>query len=308
MDNEMNSIIKLLTIISNSDGITIRELNAITGIPMEFIKRDLEYISSNNELYFFDLYTDDETGQSSDCYMDIKWRIDDFPEGVRVLSLNSIEKYLFKTMVSHGVASYDGFLGISTKSAYGIEDYKYKICQITLSIKSRRRLNVKYRSMDGVIHDFIIEPLGTVFYEFDNMLYVLGQYNGEIATYRLDRMISIKETRESFTPLKGFEIGEYLKSSWGMEQGEEVKVKVKFIKTGNVLYRVKRDLECRKNKKLVEYSDCIIYEDIVTGINSFKRWLRAYGGAAIVLEPEELKNQMISSAKQCLKYYLEEED
>lgn len=304
MNDDMNCIAKLLTIIANSPETTIRELNRMTNIPMEVIKKDLEYISSNHEMYFIDLIPNDE---SSCSYMDIKWRIDNLPDDVRVLSLNSIEKYLYKTIVGRGIVSYDEFLGIITKSAYEIENYNYKLCQIIMAISNKRQLNVKYKNMAGIIQNFIMEPLAVVFYEFDDILYVLGQNNGNIITYRLDRILSIKETKGCFVPMKGFEVGKYMECIWGMEHGEAVKVKVKFIKTGNVPYKVKRDLKCRKNKKLTESKDSIIYEDTIIGINSFKRWLRTYGSAAIVLEPLELKEQMINSARQCLGYYMEED-
>ncbi|MDP4091062.1 MAG: WYL domain-containing protein, partial [Bacillota bacterium] len=124
-----------------------------------------------------------------------------------------------------------------------------------------------------------------------------------VIAYRLDRILHIKETQDNFSPIAGFNIDDYLANMWGMEQGEPFKVKVKFMKVGNVAYKIRRDLECRKNKKLTEYEDHIVYEDTVVGINNFKSWLRTYGGAAVVLEPKELREQMIESAKRCLEYY-----
>lgn len=307
MNNDMNIIARLLTIIANSGGITIRELNSITNIPAEVIKRELEYISSNRELYFIDLYPDDNYDETSQSCMDIKWRIDGFPEDKRVLSLNPLEKYLYKAIIDHEMVSYDGFLGIYTKSTYNLENYNYKLCQISMAVSNKKRLSVKYKNMSGDIQNFIIEPLGIVFYEFDNILYVIGQYDDNIVTYRIDRILSIKETKEKFIPLPGFELSNYMENIWGMEQGEAISVRVKFIKTGSIAYKIKRDLECRKNKKLQEFDDCIIYKDSVVGINSFKRWLRTYGSAAIVIEPRSLREQMINSARQCLNYYLEED-
>lgn len=304
MNTEINALVNLLTIIANSQGVTIRELNKTTNIPMEFIKKNLDYISSNHELYLISLIPEQEYDEATCDYMDIKWTVDGYSEDTKLFNLNCLEKYLYKSMVTKNRDNFDEFLGIRTKSTYKFEDYKYKLCQISMAISNKKSLKVKYKNIKEVIQDFIIEPLGIVFYEFENILYVLGQYNNTIVTYRLDRILSLKETKDNFFQLEGFDIEEYLANVWGMEQGEPINVKVKFIKTGNVLYKVKRDLECRKNKKFIEFEDYIIYEDIIIGINSFRSWLRTYGGAAIVLEPAKLRDEIIDSAKQCLKYYL----
>jgi hypothetical protein len=303
-NREANVIVKLLTLIANNQGISIKELSEITNISMEVIKKNLEYISNNHELYFINLLPEEEYDEGDCNCMDIKWTLDYFPEDVFVLSLNCLEKYLYKDITTHNITKYDEFLGVKTKANYELENYNYKLCQISMAVSNKKSLMVKYKNKAGVAKDFKIEPLAVVFYEFDNILYVIGQYNNSITTYRLDRILHIKETNDSFIPLIGFDIKKYSSQVWGMEQGEGKRVKIKFMNTGNVIYKVKRDLECRKNKKITEYPEHMIYEDMVIGINSFKSWLRTYGGAAIVLEPEELRRDMIDSAKRCLEYYL----
>jgi hypothetical protein len=304
MNNEINALVNILTIIANSQGITVRELNKITNIPMEFIKKNLDYMSSNHELYLINLMPEEEYDEATCDCMDIKWTVYGYSEDTKLFKLNCLEKYLFKSIVTKNRSNFDEFLGVRTKSTYKFEDYKYKLCQISMAISNKKSLKVKYKNVNGIIQDFIVEPLGIVFYEFENILYVLGQYNNTIVTYRLDRISILKETKESFSRIEGFDIEAYLENIWGMEQGEPINVKVKFVKTGNVLYKVKRDLEYRKNKKIIEFKDYIIYEDIIIGVNSFRSWLRTYGGAAIVLEPAKLRDEIIDSANQCLKYYL----
>ncbi|MNN57389.1 hypothetical protein D3C81_1723760 [compost metagenome] len=104
-------------------------------------------------------------------------------------------------------------------------------------------------------------------------------------------------------PMKDFDVVEYISCIWGMEQGEKVKVKVKFLKEVDVENKIKRDLKYRKNKILEEYDGFFLYEDIVIGINSFRAWIRSYGSSAIVLEPKELRDSILDSAKKCLEYY-----
>lgn len=299
---EINDTLKLLTIIANREGVSIRALTEITGIPMEVIKKNLEYILNNPEFYFLDLMPQEGYEEDAKNYMDVTWTIDDFFKDKIPLNLNYFEKYLFKNVLSKGEKSED-ILGIKTKSTYKIDDYKYKLCQITMAIENKSVLLVQYKTKEET-KEFAIEPLGIVFYEFDNIFYLIGQYDNSIINYRIDRILHIKETKNSFMPIEDFNLEKYLQNIWGMEQGEEVRVKIKFLKEANVEYKVKRDLECRVNKILTEREDYLIYEDTVVGINSFKSWLRSFGSSAIVLEPKKLRDEIIESAKRCLEYYL----
>lgn len=310
MKSEMNDILKLLTIIANSeDGASIRELHRKTEMPVEVIKENLENLWYNAELYLIDLAPEDEEGyeEASGNCLDFKWSIGNFDENTKVLSLNHFERYLYKNILTKSENSGSDILGIKTKSTYDIEDYKFKLCQISLAVESRRALRAKYKTRTSKIEEFIIMPLGIVFYEFENLFYVVGQYDNNIVTYRLDRIESLGPPKDSFTPIEGFDLKKYISNIWGMEQGEPVQAKIKFLKAGNVFYRVRRDLECRQNKKLTEFDDYIVYEDTIVGINSFKNWLRSFGSSAVVIEPEELRKEMIDSAKRSLAYYRGEE-
>lgn len=301
MKNNINHIINILTIVANNQGITTRELCERTKIPIENLKNNLKLIYENPELYVVNLIPEDNDGRIKD-YNDIKWFIDNIDEESKFLCLNPMEKYLYKSIVSDD-NNYDEFLGIKTKSTFGLQEYKYKLCQISIAINNKKTLQIKYKKNDEIA-EFLMEPLSIVFYEFENILYVIGQYDNNLVTYRLDRIVHIRETMDSFEPYIDFNIDDYLAHIWGMEQGDPVKVKIKFENVGNVLYKVMRDLHSRKNKKITKHTDYIIYEDIVIGINSFKRWLRTYGSSAIVIEPEDLKQEMINSAMKCLQYYL----
>ncbi|WP_238883902.1 WYL domain-containing protein [Clostridium sp. YIM B02551] len=306
MNNVMNDILKLLTIIANSEeGASIRELHEKTKMPLEVIKDNLENLWYNAELYLIDIAPENEEEYEThlDNYEDLKWTIENFSEDTKVLNLNYFEKYLYKSILTKSEKRDGDFLGIINKSTYDIEDYKYKLFQISIAAENKRALCAKYKTRNNKVEEFVIEPLGIVFYEFENLFYVVGQYNNTIVNYRIDRILSIKETKNNFVPLEGFDIEQYLANIWGMEQGESIKVKIKFMKEANVIYRVKRDLEYRLNKKLTEYDGYFIYEDIIIGVNSFKSWLRSFGSSVIVLEPKELREEMIESAKRSFEYY-----
>ena len=65
----------------------------------------------------------------------------------------------------------------------------------------------------------------------------------------------------------------------------------------NVFNKVRKELSCRTNGQLYEKDGFLYYEDDVYGIDKFRSWIFSYGRAAIVLEPEVLCTQIITSLK-----------
>jgi hypothetical protein len=306
MKKDMSLMLQLIAIIANNRGITTKQLANILKVPEGVVLRNLELISYNPEFRLLDIYSEEHEDAIMDLG-DMTWNIacedEEDSDDIVYLCINSVEKFLFESLVANAFFD-DEILGIRIKSTHGLAEQKDKFLIITLAIENRKKLKVKYKTRYKT-SDFLIEPLRIVYYEIDNMVYIIGQHNGRIATYRLDRMIEIKATNERFEPIGVEHVESLLEYSWGMEQGNLFNVKVKFLDEANVIYKVKRDLSHRKNKKITEYEGYIIYEDTIAVINSFKRWLRSYGSSAIVLEPEELRNDMIRSAEQCLSYYIE---
>ncbi len=73
--------------------------------------------------------------------------------------------------------------------------------------------------------------------------------------------------------------------------------KIKFYNEANVWAKVKKELANRTNGKLYEKNGFLYYEDLVYGISKLRSWLYGYSSSAVVLEPAELRQQIIDSLK-----------
>lgn len=305
MKSNMFDFYSIMSIIKNRGGCSLDELSEITNLPLELLSKNLKVIYENNELlYEFkelqldleDYETDIDSGR-----LIIEDNID---SDEVMISLNTKEKNMLMTILSHN--DKNKLMGIETKQIYNINlnrYIKYQLIQISTAINENKVLRVMYEGRDKQTREMFIEPLGIIFYEFENLFYILGQYEGKITIYKLDRISKIHGEKRTFQRIPSFSMDKFLENIWGMEQGKEVWVKVKFLKEANVEYKVKRDIEFRKNKVIEDYENYFIYEDTIIGINSFKSWLRGYGSSAIVLEPQELRIEIIESAKKLLNYY-----
>lgn len=287
-------LLNIITIISNrnEEGCTIEELQYITKLPKEIIKINLDKISNNPEMYFeYQPYEEDGV-----------WRIEnhsDEADSDYVMCLDTFEKSIFDMVISSSNNKLDVIIG----KLYGINEYEGYVPLIGSAINEKKIINVQYRNNKNEVNEMKIEPLALVYYEFENKFYVLGQYNNKLMTYSLERFVKVNVTNEKFKDNLNIDFDKYLANVWGMESGDRVKVKIKFIKEANVEEKVKRDLQRRIYKTIEEYDDYFIYSDEVIGINSFKQWLRSFGSSAIVLEPKELRDEIIDAVKKAIMYY-----
>ena len=55
--------------------------------------------------------------------------------------------------------------------------------------------------------------------------------------------------------------------------------------------------------KLYEEGEFYYYEDDIIGLGEFQRWLRSYGSSIQVIEPKELRDDIINAAKTGLEFY-----
>lgn len=321
MNSSIFDMYGILAVIRNNNGDTIEEIGGRTHVPIEILKRNLQMMYDNVDMFKpYEELQMDIVNKDDDVIND---GIDDGINNINIednvyissgideenisVTLSGSEKNLFMTIMAQNQKGRLKDIEYKNINGIGMDDSLIrKLICIDCAIRDSHVLYVAYKGRNGNSLEMFIEPLGIVFYEFENLFYVIGQYEDKICFYKLDRMESVTENRrgkKTFVRNKDFSMEKYLENVWGMEFGSEVKVKVKFLKEANVEYKVKRDIEYRKNKIIHEFEDYFIYEDTIVGIHSFKSWLRSYGSSAIVLEPQNLRDEMIESARKMYEYY-----
>ena len=285
MNKEINNILAIIANRSFEKGITLDDLSEITKTNKNVLNENLKLLSDNPEMYLD--YIPYKEGN--------KWKIDWDNKDCYILSLDAIEKGIFDITLNDNKNN----LNLISKSLYGKSNGEKYIEIIGAAIMQKKIIKATYNKIS-----MYIQPLKLVYYEFENIFYLMGQYEKKLMVYNLEKIENVKITKESFKDDLNIDLEEYLSTIWGMEQNAKATlVKVKFKKEVNVEDKVKRDLEFRKHKRITDYKDYFIYEDEIIGINSFKSWLRSFGSSAILLSPEYIKNEMISSAEAALKQY-----
>ncbi|MFV0362842.1 MAG: WYL domain-containing protein, partial [Suipraeoptans sp.] len=125
---------------------------------------------------------------------------------------------------------------------------------------------------------------------------------------RLDRINSAIKILSDKSDIDSYVANDYQKYFWGTEykdHGNPIHVKLRIAnETSNILEKIKQDTALRfQTSSLYQDGEFYYYEDDILGMQDFRRWLRSYGASIAVLEPNELIEEIVSSANLALAYY-----
>ncbi len=173
---------------------------------------------------------------------------------------------------------------------------------INRNIYARKVLRLNYFSPGGnSVSERLVAP-----YELfmrDGFWYLVGYcYNHQqLRTFRVDRIQGVESTLEGFTRPQSFTLADYLKNSWGIERGKEVKVRVIF--NSEVAHLIK-EVKWHQSQKLVDMQDGRLeFTAVMQGINEFLHWLLGFGASAELVEPAELRARVAREAQEMVRIY-----
>lgn len=167
----------------------------------------------------------------------------------------------------------------------------------------QRRVRIRYFTLErGQETTREVDPYGIVFH--DGAFYLVGhcRWRGEIRTFLVDRIRAVAETGEGFSPPAGFSVREHFRQAWGLLKGRAlVSVRVRFA---SAVARVIREGRWHETQRLEDGpAGSVVLGVKVAGWEEIKRWLLGFGGAAEVLEPEELRAALARDAADLTRLY-----
>jgi len=134
--------------------------------------------------------------------------------------------------------------------------------------------------------------------------YVAGycRMRSDFRIFRIDRIISLKETDESFVRPRDFDLDSFLDQAWVVERGDQSHhIRIRF--TGNAA-RLVKELRWHPSQTIEkDTGDEIVVYFETGGLSEIADWIMRYGSEAQVLEPEELKNILTKRAKDILSQH-----
>ena len=160
---------------------------------------------------------------------------------------------------------------------------------LSQSIGESRSVDLTYRARySGEVTERTIDPYGLVFYDGIWILIAFCHLRKEIRSFALDRIIALKERWRYFTPIPGFDLETHLSRSWGVVDGREVEVTVRFTKKVSD-YILRKDKWHPSEKRTLLPDGMVELEFTVAGVDEIKRWIYSWLPHAEVVKPEWLR-------------------
>ena len=176
---------------------------------------------------------------------------------------------------------------------------------------SENVLTIPYRANTGrlVTRSF---STGLILYSAEtNRIYLIGKDGDKRNTIiALDRILMDQILVQDDCYNYVYQTPEFLQmyeEMFHLSTDDPVTVRVRFTNLPFITAKVQRLSEVRKKSSVELISDGkeILYTDTLRGISDFSRYLRRFGRAALVDEPEELKDMMLYTSKRVIELYEE---
>lgn len=166
----------------------------------------------------------------------------------------------------------------------------------------QKRCAVKYHSFSsGKWRDYDLDPLR--FFENDGGLYIFAYITAydEIRTLAVERIERLQVTSTSFDYPEDFDPERLLRSAFGIIFDKPIRLKARFSRQ---VARYISERAWAPNQIITESEDESIMLEMETwGWIDVKRWLLSYGASVEVLEPKEMRDEILEELKNCLCQY-----
>jgi proteasome accessory factor B len=160
---------------------------------------------------------------------------------------------------------------------------------IQRALAKRTRLNARYDSVyDGGEIETVLEPLRLVFIARGWYVIAVSSAHGRLRTFKVDRMVRVADTGETFTPDPTFSETKYFGAAWRMiPEGRVYPIKLRFSTEVAASVEEVRWHESQSTARLDDGR--LIFEAEVDGLRELSSWILGYGEHVEVLAPGELR-------------------
>lgn len=180
-----------------------------------------------------------------------------------------------------------------------IVDKSLKI--IATCMQDKRSVDITYKAHKAKeVTRRTVDPYGLIFYEGIWILIGLCHLRKEIRSFALDRIQDCNERNLYFIPRSDFNLEEYLARSWGVVDGEEVKVVVRF-KPEATEYITRKDKWHPSEKRKMLPDGGVELAFTVAGIYEIKKWIYSWIPNVEVIKPKSLRDLIKKELMQATK-------
>jgi predicted DNA-binding transcriptional regulator YafY len=303
---------RILQLLSSPSGLTFKELCEKTGASIRSVRRDLsdlreagisidETVGAHNRrtlrLGSDAIPTDFNFGELAALYLGRQF----FERMAGTVLWKSAQSAFqrIEQRLSKGALTY---LERVARSLYdadaGVSDYSDRATLIDRShqaCEESRSVRLRYQSASSQTEkDYQLNPYVIVIYS--HSLYVIGESDDRMRTFKVDRVSDVELLDEQFDRPEDFEAGGFLEHSFGVwQRGEKpFMVRIRFTAEAAKYVAGKRWFQ---HQTVDEQRDgSVILSAEISDSTAIRGWVCSFRGAAQVLEPQSLIDEVIADA------------
>lgn len=153
--------------------------------------------------------------------------------------------------------------------------------------------------------EFRQEICPVLIFQRDNYWRLLAVKNDKIKQYHLNKIVEVRPIEKKFIKLSDDKIRDVFKYSWKSWIGDAA-INIKLHFSAHWVKRIKPK-QLMDYEKFIELDDgSVIYETTVNSLEEVSSWIVSRGSGVVVIEPEELREKVISLARETLSNYNKE--
>ena len=172
---------------------------------------------------------------------------------------------------------------------------------LQLALEHNRVVQIDYEKENGML-DFAREICPILIFQRENYWRVLASIDNSLRQFHLNKILEARSTYKSFDPVENERLEDVFKYTWKSWIGESrYEIKLRFSKTWAERIRPKQLMD---NETFTDMEDgSMIYETTVNSLDEIASWIVSRGKGVIVINPAELKEKVLSLARESMSNY-----
>lgn len=177
-----------------------------------------------------------------------------------------------------------------------LNDDENTIRYLKSAIQEEWELQIEYKGKTMQIF-----PMCIVISRDEVRSYLCSLRRKNILCFELSHVHILKTIGKRSLPDREFYM-EQIRKSWDVEIHDPVHVKILFNKTG-ADFEVEKQLKSYFGKGIKKTENQTLFEGDVVGINDFKRWLRRNMNSCYIIEPENVRKELLEGVLAKIERY-----
>ncbi|MBA4390451.1 MAG: hypothetical protein C0399_05890 [Syntrophus sp. (in: bacteria)] len=219
---------------------------------------------------------------------------------------NNFQKLTERMFAGASKISPEGKLPIIVRTPNTVQGGKLEECLSVLPvcIQEKRSVDIIYHTR-GQSQETTrtVDPYGLVLYEGVWILIGYCNLRKQIRSFALDRIVRIEGRNRYFATRDDFNLEEYLSHTWGIIDGEEASVVVRFTKDA-ADYILRRDSWHPSEKRKILPGGGVELQFAVAGTLEIKKWIYSWLPHVEVIKPLSLRRQIHKELAQAAASHL----